>query len=105
MTFTVDSCIIIALANEFDFHHEKSAMPLVKREDSLVILITVMTEAISTYIRKFNKASRDIVDMLEKNLESSDFVSSFSPFLATIIDIPCFVYRSSQQLFLGHYSQ
>lgn len=77
MTFTVDSCIIIALVNRFDLHHDKSEMLLLKRKDNMVILITIMTEAISTYIRKFNKASKDLIDVLNKTSKSTDFVELF----------------------------
>ncbi len=77
MTFTVDSCVIIAIANQFDPHHNRSKVLFMKRTDNLVILITVITEAIETYIEKFNRASDDIIGILGRVSGSPDFVNVF----------------------------
>lgn len=77
MTFTVDSCIIVAVANRFDSHHKRSRILLSKREDNLVLLIAIATEAISTYIKKFNRASGNVVRILDRASGSPDFVSVF----------------------------
>lgn len=77
MTFSIDTCIIIAIANKFDAHHEISKKLLKERTDQMVILFAIMNEAASTFIRKFNTASKKIYSILQKTKNSSDFPKMF----------------------------
>lgn len=77
MTFTIDACIVIAVVNKFDFFHERSKGLLERRRDDLVVSLSVLVEAIETYVRKFNEVLAEILVICNKALDSSDFVQTF----------------------------
>jgi len=77
MTFSIDSCIIIGIANKEDCQNDRSKKLLLKRKDKLVILLTVILEAVSTYDKKFNRASVIILSILEKTKEFEKFNKEF----------------------------
>jgi predicted nucleic acid-binding protein len=64
MTFTVDTCVVIAVINKFDFFHKRSRKLLEKREDDLIIAFSVLNEALTTFLRKFNNVSKKIIYIL-----------------------------------------
>ena len=66
MTFTVDTCIALAIANKFDFFHKRSRKLLERREDDLIILFSVMHETQETFIRKFNQVSKKLYLFVER---------------------------------------
>ncbi|MGD2247266.1 MAG: hypothetical protein PVF58_02595 [Candidatus Methanofastidiosia archaeon] len=77
MTFTVDACIVISAVNKFDFFHKRSKKLLERREDDMILLLSVMNEAIQTFVRKFNQVSSKILLICRTSLNSPDFFEVF----------------------------
>lgn len=77
MTFTVDTCVVIAVINKFDFFHKRSRKLLEKREDDLIIAFSVLNEALTTFLRKFNNVSKKIIYICETSSNSPDFSETF----------------------------
>lgn len=77
MTFTVDTCIVLAVVNKFDFFHKRSRKLLEKREDNMIIAFSVMNEALTTFLRKFNEVSKEIISICDTRSNSPNFFELF----------------------------